>query len=383
MSLDILVMAVLVLAALPLGLGLANLAFYRPLPPAGGGAVALSLLVPARNEAARIVPVIEAALASRDVEFEIVVADDSSTDATPEIVREYAARDARVRLVATPPLPQGWGGKNNACFALFKQARHDVLVFLDADVRLAPDALARMAGHMARHPDLALATGFPRQVTVGFWEKLVIPLIHVLLIGYLPFVGERFTRRPMFGAGCGMLMIARRQAYATTGGHCAIRASRHDGVTLPRLFRSHGFATRLFDATPLATTRMYDRLGDLWQGFMKNAHEAMATWTALPVWTVLLAGGHVAPFALAAALWAGGSEAALMRDALIACACSVGFRALLAWRFSQSWLGVVLHPFSVVFLLVLQWVALMRRTLGLTVSWRGRAYETSGTGTDA
>jgi hypothetical protein len=72
-----------------------------------------------------------------------------------------------------------------------------------------------------------------------------------------------------------------------------------------------------------------------------------------------------------------------MRDALVACACSVGFRALLAWRFSQSWVGVVLHPFSVVFLLVLQWVALMRRTLGLTVNWRGRAYETSGTGSDA
>ena len=108
------------------------------------------------------------------------------------------------------------------------------MVFVDADVRLAPDALSRMVGHMQRHPDLGLASGFPAQVTVTWSERLLLPLIHFLLLGFLPIAAMRRHISPGFGAGCGQLFIARAGAYRDAGGHGAIRASLHDGITLPR-----------------------------------------------------------------------------------------------------------------------------------------------------
>ncbi|MFX7265344.1 hypothetical protein ABTI85_19930, partial [Acinetobacter baumannii] len=86
------------------------------------------------------------------------------------------------------------------------------------------------------------------------------------------------------------------EAYAATGGHGAIRTSLHDGVRLPRLLRERGYRTDLVAGHALAACRMYRDFAQSWAGFSKNAHEGMATPAALPVWTVLLFGGHVLPW---------------------------------------------------------------------------------------
>ena len=101
----------------------------------------ISVLIPARNEEWSIGPAVESVLANVGVELEVVVLDDHSADRTAEVVREIAARDARVRLEPAPPLPEGWCGKQCACYTLSKHARYPVLTFFDADVRLAPCAL--------------------------------------------------------------------------------------------------------------------------------------------------------------------------------------------------------------------------------------------------
>jgi len=374
MAVDWAVTTLIVLAALPVALGLINLLFYRPLGKAIGLLPAVSVLVPARNEAERIAPVIDALLQSEGVDFEVVIGDDSSTDATPEIVREVAARDERVRLVTTPAMPDGWSGKMHACHALSQQARHELAVFLDADVVVTPDALARIVSYLQRHDRVGLMSGFPRQLTGTFWEKLVIPLIHVLLLGYLPLIGARLSNHPMFGAGCGQLFAVRMDAYRRAGGHAAIADSKHDGVKLPRVFRRHGIATVLFDANAIAATRMYDNPRDLWLGLSKNAHEAMATPVGLPIWTVLLIGGHVLPvFALAVAILAG-TSGDVVRALALAAVLSFTLRAVLAIRFQQSALGVLLHPIGMIYLVYLQWVALIRRARGQSVVWRDRSY---------
>src|SRR5205823_4657325 len=84
----------------------------------------VSVLIPARNEERGIAACVESVLASRHVELEVVVLDDHSTDRTSEIVRAIAAKDSRLRLETAPPLPEGWCGKQAACFALAKLARH-------------------------------------------------------------------------------------------------------------------------------------------------------------------------------------------------------------------------------------------------------------------
>ena len=130
-----LAIASLVLALIPAALFFRNLRLYAPPPLAPEPAdppAAVSLLIPARNEEAGIRATVEAALASAGVELEIIVLDDHSDDATAKIVGEIAERDGRVRLESAPPLPDGWCGKQHACWALAGLATHPTLAFLDA-----------------------------------------------------------------------------------------------------------------------------------------------------------------------------------------------------------------------------------------------------------
>ncbi len=359
-----------VLAALPAGMTLWNLALFRPPPRAPLPDLAVSVVIPARDEAANIGPCLDAVRASVGVALEIVVVDDASRDATPGIVAAHRALDERVRLVSPPPLPSGWSGKPHACFVGAGHATQPILLFIDADVRLAPDAVARLATGL-RAERLALASGFPRELAGSLGELLLVPLIHVLLLGYLPFALMRSRPDPGFGAGCGQVMMADAAAYHAIGGHGAVRRTWHDGVTLPRAFRAAGRMTGLFDVTGLASCRMYAGMAATWRGFGKNAREGLATPRGLPVWTLLLGGGHVLGWVLAALLpfvavasWA---AAAL----LAALALLLAVRLAMAARFRQGWLAVPLTPFGMLAMLALQWIALFTPARG-AVSWRGR-----------
>ena len=322
------------------------------------------MLIPARDEEANIGPAVAAILASSGVELELIVLDDGSTDGTAAVLAGIA--DTRLRVIGGPALPPGWSGKQHACALLARAAHHELMVFTDADVRLAPDALARMAGFMQRHPAIGLASGFPRQVVRSWAEQLLLPLIHFLLLGFLPMSLMRRSGRPGLGAGCGQLFIARRAAYERVGGHAAIRASLHDGITLPRAFRRAGEMTGLFDATSFASCRMYVSAAAVWAGLGKNATEGMARPLPLLIWTVLLLGGQVLPLALVLLAPNTAAYAALVL--------SVGLRLVLAVRFQQPAISALLHPLGILALLVIQWAALYRLLRGRPALWRGRAY---------
>jgi hypothetical protein len=355
--------AALALAALPLALTVSNLPLLRP-PPRAGGRPRVSVLIPARNEENNIGEAVRCVLASEGVDLELLVLDDGSTDRTAAILA--AVGDRRLRVLSGSPLPPGWSGKQHACAILGAAARYPLLVFVDADVRLAPDALARLAGFMDDDPAVALASGFPRQDTHSWSERLLLPLIHMLLLGYRPQGLDQSGLDPAFAAGCGQLFVARRGPYRAIGGHAAIRASLHDGLTLPRAFRTHGFRTALFDATGFARCRMYDGAAPLWEGLTKNATEGMATPRALPVWTLLLGGGHVLPSLLLLVAPSAPARAAVGLNLVL--------RVLLALRFRQSLRGALAHPLGVAALLGVQWSALLRARRGQPSTWRGRAY---------
>jgi hypothetical protein len=361
------------LTALPALLYLRNSRLFRP-PPAQSDTGVLpqvSVLIPARNEEGSIAACVESVLTSRGAEIEVIVLDDHSGDRTAEVVREMARKDPRVRLEAAPPLPAGWCGKQHACFVLSKLARYPILTFLDADVRLAPDALARMAAFLAASK-AELVSGFPRQETGTLLEKLLIPLINWLLLCYLPMRPMRKYCFPALGAGCGQWFMTRREAYDRVGGHAAVSASFHDGVTLPRAYRKAGFMTDVCDATDLATCRMYRSARGVWMGLSKNAREGLGAPVAIWVWTVLLFGGQVLPFVLLGCVGLmTGTQAAITATA-------VGLASLprldAARRFRQSWLGALVHPLGILTLLVIQWFARFRALIGTPVGWKGRQH---------
>ncbi|OJW24621.1 MAG: hypothetical protein BGO49_06140 [Planctomycetales bacterium 71-10] len=370
-----LLIAVLALSLAPAILTAINLRAYRRLPPAGDApALPISVLIPARNEEAGVGEAIASVLANPGM-LEVVVLDDDSEDGTAEVVRAIAAVDDRVRLVSGGGVPSGWNGKQHACWRLANEARHDLFVFLDADVRLAPDALPRMARFL-EESRADLASGIPRQETVVLMERLLIPLIHFVLLGFMPIPSMRRTTIPSLSAGCGQLFVARREGYFRAGGHAAIRASRHDGIKLPRAFRAAGLRVDLFDPTDAATCRMYRSAGEVWSGLSKNAGEALAAPGLIVPMSAILLGGQVAPFLLAVAAILGRprpwstAEAATVAVAVLAAWLP---RFVSALRFRQSWAGALLHPAGVALLVAIQWYALARNALGRPGPWKGRA----------
>ncbi|GAC1416274.1 MAG: glycosyltransferase [Acidobacteriaceae bacterium] len=384
----LLAIACLLCAVLPAAIFCVNLRAYKPPPPfdarhldaaaeKSDGTVrfipSVSILIPARNEEAGIAAAVHAALASAGVDVEVVVMDDSSTDRTAEIVRQIAATNRAVRLEQAPDLPAGWNGKQHACWALANSARHDLLCFVDADVRLAPDAALRMAAFLTGTGS-QLVSGFPRQITVTWLEQLLLPLIHFILLGYLPVPQMRSNPSSAYAAGCGQFLLADRAAYFASGGHAAIRATMHDGIKLPRLLRTHGFRTDIADLTPLAEVRMYTTAPQVWNGLAKNAVEGMAAPATIVPASILLVLGQIAPFLLLrlAVLHRLGVAATVATIAAVIAAWLP--RLLAVVRFRQPILSAVLHPLGILTLVVLQWYALLRTFTGARVTWKSRAY---------
>jgi len=366
----------IVCAAVPAWLTVANLLrFRRPPLPGGGPPPSVSVLIPARDEERSIGRTVSAALANTDVDLEVVVLDDESRDATASIVANIAAADPRVRLVKGRPLPPGWCGKQHACAVLADEARHEHLVFIDADVTLLPECLARSVAFL-RESGAALVSGFPRQETGTFFEWLLLPLIHFVLLGYLPLGRSRRSLAPGLAAGCGQLFVTRIDAYRVSGGHAAIRESLHDGIKLPRAYRRAGLATDIFDATGLASCRMYERGVDVLKGLSKNATEGMASPRVVLPASVLLLFGQVMPVVLlaigVATGWSGFSTGAA-RAVVAAAALSYLPRLLEAIRFRQSLASAFLHPLGIAVFLAIQWVGVFRKALGLNTSWKGRS----------
>ncbi|MDP4002044.1 glycosyltransferase family 2 protein [Methylobacterium sp. NEAU K] len=364
----------LLAALLPTVLAAMNLlALRRPAPEADPGLV--SILIPARNEADNIDGTVRAALASIAVPVEVIVGDDHSTDDTARIVR--AIGDPRLRIVPVPPLPEGWTGKNHACAHIAGLARGRHLMFIDADVRLEPDAAAALAAQ-ARRTGAALISGVPRQRTETLGELLTVPMIDFLLVGYLPVPLMRRRLDPALGAACGQLILIEAASYAAIGGHGAIRAFLHDGVRLPRLLRAAGYRTDLVAGAGLATCRMYHGFAQAWAGFSKNAHEGMATPRALPVWTLLLGCGHVLPPLLVLAGLFGAVPPGALILAATACALSLATRAAITLAVRAPLATIPLHPAAVVVALAIQWNVLLRRERAGAATWKGRSYPVNG-----
>jgi hypothetical protein len=369
----IVLVLVAICAGIPFLLFCWNLLLYRE-PPLAGQPVCISVLIPARNEEAGIAEAVQSVLASQNIVLELIVMDDNSTDRTAEIVRSLAAMDARLRLEQAPPLPRSWNGKQHACECLARAASYDRLCFLDADVRVTPDAIARMNAFMDQTGS-GLVSGFPREITVTFFEQLLLPLIHFVLLAYLPiFISRRQPVASSLAAGCGQFLLMRRDAWQASGGHAAIRATMHDGLLLPQSFRRAGYRTDLADLTRLATCRMYTSAVQVWNGLAKNATEGMAAPARILPFSILLFFGQVLPVPLLAASFLL-PQLTPFRWLLALCA-AVSYlpRVLAALRFRQSWLSVLLHPLGVAMLLALQWYALARKLSGRTITWKSRAY---------
>jgi chlorobactene glucosyltransferase len=361
------------IAALPLGvLGVAllNALVWPRGRPGERLPGTVSVLVPARNEAARIEATVRAALSGGHPVLEVIVYDDASTDATPEILARVGAEDGRLRVLSGRGLPEGWVGKAHACHRLAEAARGEHLLFLDADVVLEPDGIDHAAA-VLRRLNAQVLTAVPRQVMGTWFERLVLPLLHLTYASWLPMPLVWLTKDPRFLAANGQIVLLERSAYQRFGGYEAVRHEVVDDMAFCRAAKQAGLRVVFADGARMGHCRMYASTREVWEGFSKNVYEGVGAHPgALLVACLLNFAAFLLPWITLALI---PLFPALLGPSLVGVGANVAERALLAHRHDHPWRGVLLHPLAILSLLAIA-VNSWRWQAAGTVAWRGRVY---------
>jgi len=343
---------------------------YTPTPDAPLPFV--SILVPARNEAANIADCLRSLLAQDYAAFEVVALDDDSTDTTGAILNELAAAHPRLRVLRGRPLPAGWLGKHWACAQLAEAAQGKALLFTDADTRHAPAAL-RSALAAMQQEGVDLVSALPYQDLPTWGERLVVPVLSWSLFCFLPLALAHRRQWPALSASIGQFMLFQRAAYLRAGGHAAVRAHAADDLALTRRLLASGGRWRLLDAGKLVRCRMYRGFGEACAGFSKNLYAAFdyrpALFLAIWLWVGVAFLTPVA--ALAAALAGAAWPPVAVALAAVGTMLGWGIWAGYAARFGLPLRVSLAYP-----LIVLIAVTLALRSLRLTragrATWKGR-----------
>jgi cellulose synthase/poly-beta-1,6-N-acetylglucosamine synthase-like glycosyltransferase len=319
----------------------------------------VSLLLPVRDEEDHVAGCLASLQAQVGVpDLEILVLDDGSTDSTRETALSAASGDSRVRLLTGAALPTGWLGKPHACAQLAGAATGELLVFVDADVRLRPDAVSRTAALMAAQC-LDYACPYPRQVAESWLERLVQPLLQWSWLTFLPLrVAERSSRRSL-AVGNGQVFAVTSTGYAKSGGHAAVRSAVVEDVALARLLHAAGLHGGFVDGTPLATCRMYGGAAALWRGYTKSLCSAFGSPARAGLVCALLLAVYVVPLTFGG--WA----------AVGAYGAGVASRVVAASRTGGRVVDALAHPLSVVAFAVLVGASVVQRQRGVLL-WKGR-----------
>lgn len=371
------------LALLGLAHAAHNLRTLRsPEPPVGPIDEPVAVLIPARDEEQRVAATVTAALAQRQVpDLQVIVLDDDSCDDTAGAAERAGAGDDRLQVIrAEGGPPKGWLGKPYACQRLAEATAADLLVFVDADVILAPDAVAAAVAAL-RADDASFGSPWPRQVAVGPMQRLVQPLQQWSWATTLPLRALTGSPRPSLAAANGQFLVIDRPAYQAINGHAAVADCVLEDIELARAVKRAGLRTALWDGSALATCRMYDSDTELLAGYRKSLWSAFGPRGApLPVrataaaaaWTALTLTGVVPP--LAALL---GPDRGTRLLGAIGYAAAVANRALVAHRTaSPVWPDSLAHPLSVAALIALSADSLIAHAGGRT-RWKGRSVATA------
>ncbi len=359
---------------------LRNLADFPCMPenPSPAGPL-VSVMVPARNEALNIERCISSLLRQDYGSYEILVLDDDSTDATPEILDRLQKESGdRLHLLNGQPLPSGWHGKAWACFQLSRQAKGELLLFTDADTMHEPHALRRSVGAMQRS-NADMLSLMPWQELGSFWEKLLVPLIHVILMCYLPLRLVRTNPKPAFSFANGQFICFRRALYERIGGHASVRDAIVEDVWLCRAVKKAGGSVLAFNGSDAVTCRMYRNFKEIWEGFSKNLFPALGYSTSgLLILVVIVAACYVLPYLfLFRSLLLGESGISLfwlpLSQIIIALLC----RLIIAKLFRQSLFIAFLHVFSQVLLIGIALNSFLKIKFGRGALWKGRHYNFS------
>jgi chlorobactene glucosyltransferase len=345
---------------------------YAPRP----NGPALSVIIPARNEAPNIERCVRSVLAAAYAPLEIIVVDDRSSDDTAGIVERLAAMPeagGRVRLVRGVDLPPGWFGKQWALVQGYRVATGDLVLFADADTKHEPDLIPRAVTAL-RTEHVDLVSVIPRQEMETFWERLVQPHVFFALqarVGDLRHINR--TRTVWNAIANGQFILTTRVAYDAVGTHAAVRDSVADDVMLAQACVRGGRDIFLVHAMEYMATRMYRSLSEIIGGWSKNLALG-APLMAPPIAIVR----RLIPYLmwLPVFAWIGPPLAWLVWRwdfTVIAMAASLGTWLEIYRREQAPWWYALLYPVGAGMVAYIMLRSAWRG--GRRVEWRGRLYK--------
>jgi len=236
----------------------------------------ISMLIPARNEEKNIGRCLESLKSQNYPNYEVIVLDDQSEDNTSQIVKNWQTKFSNLQLVHGKSLPAGWSGKNWACHQLSEVAQGEYFIFADADTRQHPNALRDTIGWMQQYR-AGIFSAFPQQITQTFAEKLLVPLIDVILYASLPLWSIYKSRFPSMIAANGQWLAFHKETYKKLGGHQHIKNKVVEDLAIARLAIRRGIRVLSVAGTARIYTRMYRSFAEIWDGFSKNMYGIFST----------------------------------------------------------------------------------------------------------
>jgi GT2 family glycosyltransferase len=333
-------------------------------------AVKVSVIVPARDEEQDIGQAIKSVLAQEDVELEVIVVNDHSTDRTGEIAESIARGDGRLRVIHNPELPPGWLGKCNAMQQAAALATGEVLLFIDADIIFEPRTFATALAEMDRLK-LDFLSLFPRMDTISLWENIVVPTF----VGGMAMLATPGIEDPRSteALAAGAFLMVRAPVFRAIGGFEPIRGEMGDDVELARLLKAKGYRVGFRFAPEFLNVRIYKGNRHAFWAMTKNVLIAIQgrLWLA-PAVMLLPVFAFWTPIYCAVA-------GVLEKDAVLALVGTVGYII----PYASMWSARRLFPFKPLKALFYPLVAVpvfccMARALFLylvrgEVAWRGRS----------
>jgi chlorobactene glucosyltransferase len=256
----------------------------------------ISVLIPARNEEKTLPVLLEGLLMQDYGNMEILIYNDHSEDQTGRIVDSFKRKDNRIRAIDPVDLPEGWLGKNFACHNLARHAKGDYLLFLDADVMIAPWLIRSALAYTQLH-NLGLLSVFPQQIMKSMGEKLTVPLMNWILLTLLPMILVRKSSRPSLAAANGQFMLFRKGAYTPFQWHEQVKDNLVEDIVIIRKMKQKGERTATLLGNKDVMCRMYGNYKEAINGFAKNVIEFFGgkVITAL-LFVIIVLGGIAIPF---------------------------------------------------------------------------------------
>lgn len=218
--------------------------------------------------------------------LEILVYDDSSTDGTNSIVTRISKEDKRVKIINGKSLPDGWRGKNFACWNLSKDAVGSYFLFIDADVILEKDAVSS-ALYEIQNKKADMLSIFPKQIISSIGEKAVVPFMNWLLLSFFPVKLISSPKYKSFAGANGQFILWKKETYEKSGGHSAVKNEIVEDIETARYLKKNGYKTLLLMSNDLVSCRMYNSFSEAVSGFSKNIFPASGIPSVLFIFNIL------------------------------------------------------------------------------------------------